>query len=294
MASPEHAELVEMMRTMNPLGSGDIVQMRETMAKAPPYPKPADVEWEAVDADGVPCEWTVPANAVPGRTLVYYHGGGYGIGSVVAHRGLCSNLARATRARLLSVDYRLAPEHPFPAAVEDAVTAWRFAIAQGADPAHAAVGGDSAGGGLALAALVALRDAGERLPAAAVCLSPWVDLSCSNPTIESVAPRDPMLSPDVLRVFRDAYLAGADPKTPTASPLHAELEGLPPMLVQAGRCEVLVGEIEALAARAKAARVEVQLEVWDEMIHVWQTFADMLPEGRKAIEGIGRWVDARL
>jgi len=294
MPSPEHEELVEMMRTTNPLGSGDIETMRAGMAAAPPYPEPPDVAWAAVDAGGVPAEWNTPDDSADGRTIVYYHGGGYGIGSVKSHRGLCSNLARAARARVLSVDYRLAPEHPHPAAVDDAVAAYRWAIANGADPAKTAVGGDSAGGGLTVATLIALRDAGDPLPAAGLCLSPWVDMTCSNARIQEVAPRDPMLSPPVLEVFAKAYVAGADPKAPTASPIFADLAGLPPLLIQAGTAEVLIGEIEDFAAKAKAAGVDVQLEVWDDMLHVWQTFADMLPEGREALADIGKYVEGRL
>lgn len=294
MPSQEHEELVEMMRTLNPLGSGDIETMRAGMAAAPPYPQPPDVQWQAVDADGVPCEWNVPDDCAEGRTIVYYHGGGYGIGSVAGHRGLCSNLARATRARVLSVDYRLAPEHPFPAAVDDALTAYRWTVGQGADPARTALGGDSAGGGLAIATLIALREAGEVLPAAGLCLSPWVDLTGANPRIAEVAPKDPMLSPAVLEVFAKAYLSGADPKAPTASPAFADLSGLPPLLIQAGTAEILIGEIEDFAKKAEASGVDVQLEIWDDMLHVWQTFADMLPEGREALAGVGKYVEARL
>ena len=294
MPSKEHEELVEMMRTTNPLGSGEIETMRAFMDAAPPYPQPPDVAWESVDADGVPCEWNVPDDCADGRTIVYYHGGGYGIGSVKGHRGLCSNLARAARARVLSVDYRLAPEHPFPAAVDDALTAYRWAVGQGADPAKTALAGDSAGGGLTVATLIELRDAGETLPAAGLCLSPWVDMTCSNSRIEEVAPRDPMLSPPVLKVFAEAYLAGADPKTATASPAFADLAGLPPLLIQAGTGEILIGEIEAFAKDAEAAGVDVQLEVWDDMLHVWQTFADMLPEGRQALADIGKYVEGRI
>ncbi len=294
MPSAENAELIAMLETMNPLGSGDILEMRKAMELAPPYPKPADLAWQAVSASGVPCEWNIPADAEPGRTIVYFHGGGYGIGSVEAHRGLCSNVARATRARVLSVGYRLAPEDPYPAAVEDAVEAYRFVLGEGVAPERVALAGDSAGGGLALAALLALREAGDPLPAAGICLSPWVDMTLSNAAIDALEARDPMLSRATLAIFRDAYLAGADPKQPTASPIFADLAGLPPLLIQAGRAEVLVGEAEDFAARAKAAGVDVTLEVWDDMIHVWQTFADMLPEGRAAIADIGKFVEARL
>lgn len=294
MASPELAEIIDMMRNGNPLASGDIQTMRTFMEAAPPYPQPPDVVWQAVEADGVSCEWNTPDDCAEGRTIVYYHGGGYGIGSVTGHRGLCSDLARAARARVLSVDYRLAPEHPFPAAVEDALTAYRWAVGQGVDPAKTALAGDSAGGGLTVATLLSLREAGDTLPGAGLCLSPWVDLTGSNPRIPEVAPKDPMLAPELLDVFADAYMAGADKRAPTASPAFADLTGLPPLLIQAGTAEILIGEIEVFAKKAEASGVDVELEVWDDMIHVWQTFADILPEGRQAIEAIGKYVEARL
>ena len=294
MPSPELQTILDMFTTMNPLGGGSIEAIRAGMGQAPPYPQPPDVQWEAVDAGGVPAEWNTPDDAEPGRSIVYLHGGGYAIGGIESHRGLCSNLARACRARVLSVGYRLAPEHPYPAALEDALAAYRWLVAGGADPAKTAIGGDSAGGGLTLGTLVALRDAGEGLPGAGICLSPWVDLSMKDPAIESLAERDPMLSRPVLEMFRDAYLNGGDPTAPTASPLHAKLEGLPPLLIQVGRAEVLLGEVEDFAQRARAAGVDVSLEAWDDMIHVWQTFADMLPEGREAIGDIGKYVAARL
>jgi epsilon-lactone hydrolase len=294
MPSPENAELIGMMRTLDPLGSGDIEQMRQGMEMAPPYPQPNDIAWESVDIRGIPCEWNTPDDVIQGRTIVYYHGGGYAIGSVTSHRGLCSNLARATRARVLSVGYRLAPEHPFPAAVDDAVEAYRYVLSGGADPGLVALGGDSAGGGLALAALIEIREGGDPLPAAGICLSPWVDMTLSNSSIVEVAAQDPMLSQKVLALFRDAYMAGGDLHAPTASPLFADLSGLPPLFVQAGRAEVLIGEIEDFVGRATAAGVDVTFEAWDDMIHVWQTFADILPEGRQAIADIGKYVDARL
>ena len=294
MPSPELQTIIDMFTTMSPLGGGSVDAIRAGMAQAPAYPKPDDIAWEPVDAGGVPAEWTTPADLVPGRTIVYYHGGGYAIGGIEAHHGLCSNLARACRARVLNVGYRLAPEHPHPAAVDDAVTAYRFAVAQGCDPAKLAVGGDSAGGGLTLAALLALRDAGDPLPAAGLCLSPWVDLTLSDPGIDQIEARDPMLGREILEMFASAYMGKADRKDPSASPLFGKLEGLPPLLIQVGTAEVLLGEGQEIAKRAKAAGVDVTLEVWDDMIHVWQTFADMLPEGREAIADIGKYVEGRL
>lgn len=294
MPSPELAQLIETLRALDLFGATDVLTMRAGMDATPPYPAQPDVRWETVSADGVPCEWNIPDDAVAGRTIVYFHGGGYGIGSVASHRGLCTHLARASRARVLSVDYRLAPEHPHPAAIEDALTAYRWVLGQGAERARTAFAGDSAGGGLTLASMITLRDAGEALPAAGLCLSPWVDLTGSNPRIPELAPLDPMLSPQALEVFAKAYVGDGDRRAPTASPLFADLTGLPPLFIQAGRAEILLGEIEELAERARKAGVDVEIDVWDDMVHVWQNFADMLPEGRQAIEDLGKYAAARL
>ena len=287
MASPELQRILEICHDMV---IGDIYAMRAESEQLPPYPKPADISWEQVDAAGVEAEWNVPVDCEPGRVVVYCHGGGFATGDIPSWRVLCSHLARACRARVLSVGYRLAPEHPYPAALEDALAAYRFVLAEGTDPAQLVLAGDSAGGGLAVSTLVALRDAGDPLPAAGISLSPWFDLTLSNPTIETLAEVDPMVTRPMLEEFRAAYLAGADPRTPTASPLHADVAGLPPLLIQVGGAEVLLGESEAFAKKATAAGVDVTFEVWDEMIHVWHMFADELPEAREAIERIARYV----
>jgi acetyl esterase/lipase len=291
MASSELKSMIDALRVMDPLGSADIATMRAGMDAAPPYPKPDDIEWERVDAGGVGAEWTRAATSRADCVLVYFHGGGYALGSAEGHRAMCSNLARATRSRVLNVDYRLAPEAPFPAAVEDAVAAYRFALSEGVEPSRMAVGGDSAGGGLALATLVSLRDAGDPLPAAGVAISPWVDMTLSSDSIRTKQDEDPLLKPEVMRVLSETYLAGADPKSPTASPLFAELGGLPPILIQVGTAELLQDEAGRFAEAANRAGVDVSYEPWDEMFHVWHLFADMLPEGRQAIERIAAYLD---
>lgn len=294
MVSPEMQGIIEMMRQMNPLGSADIDTMRAGMNAMPPYHRPDDIEWVEVDAGGVPAEWTTASASREDRVLVYFHGGGYVLGSASGHRGMCSHLARATRSRLLNVDYRLAPEAPFPAAVEDAVRAYRFVLEQGVDPARTAIGGDSAGGGLTLAMLVALRDAGDPLPGAGVALSPWVDLTMSSDSIQSKGDEDPLLTPTTIDLFASAYLAGADPRTPTASPLWADLAGLPPLLIQVGTAELLLDEGRRVAEAARQAGVDVTFEAWDEMIHVWHLFADMVPESREAIARIAVYLEEKL
>jgi acetyl esterase/lipase len=192
----------------------------------------------------------------------------------------------------LGVDYRLAPEHPFPAAVEDATAAYRWLVSRGTDPAHIAIAGDSAGGGLTLATLIALRDAGDPLPAAAACLSPWVDLEGVGASMTSKAAVDPFVRKEMIEFMAQQYLGGRDLRTPLAAPLYADLQGLPPLLIQVGTAEVLLDDATRIAERARAAGVEVSLEVWDDMIHVWQLFAPMLPEGQQAIERIGAFIRA--
>jgi epsilon-lactone hydrolase len=264
----------------------------EQMAEA--FPLPADVVCEPVDADGVPCEWIQAPGADPKRVILYLHGGGYVIGSIRTHREMISRLSRAAGVRCLAVDYRLAPEHPFPAAVEDATTAYRWLVKQGISPKKIVVAGDSAGGGLTIATLVNLRDQRDELPAAAVPISPWVDLEGIGESMTARAALDPMVQKPGLLQLAGHYLAGKSPRTPLAAPLYADLTGLPPLLIQVGTAETLYDDATRIAERAKKAGVEVTLEPWEDMIHVFQVFAPMLPEGQKAIERIGAFVRERI
>jgi monoterpene epsilon-lactone hydrolase len=293
MASKQLQGLLENLRAVGPFG-GDLLSMRKMLSQVPAYPKPDDITWEPHDAAGVPAEWVVPMDCEPGRVLVYFHGGGYATGSVEEFRALSSHVARATRARVLAVDYRLAPEHPFPAALDDAIAAYGSVISSGYAPEHLALVGDSSGGGLALGTLVALRDRGEPLPATTVCLCPWTDLTLSGASVEANADTDPMVQATTLALMADAYLGERDRKTPTASPLFADLAGLPPLLVQVGTGELLADDAKRLAERATAAGVDVTLELWDDVFHVWHAFADLLPEAREAIARIGTHVDQKL
>jgi acetyl esterase/lipase len=188
------------------------------------------------------------------------------------------------------VEYRLAPEHPFPAAVEDATAAYRWLLASGVRPAGIAIAGDSAGGGLTLATLVALRDAGDPLPAAAVCLSPWVDLEGIGDSMATKAAADPFVRKEMIQFMAQQYLGERSLRTPLAAPLYADLHGLPPLLIQVGTAETLLDDSTRIAERARAAGVSVTLDTWDNMIHVWQLFAPMLPEGQQAIERIGAFI----
>ena len=257
-------------------------------------PPSDDVICTAVHAGGVQAEWVQASNAVAERVILYLHGGGYVIGSIATHRGLAGRLSQAAAARVLLVDYRLAPEHPFPAAVDDATGAYRWLLAQGIAPARLVMAGDSAGGGLTIATLVALRDAGVPLPAAAVCLSPWIDLEGRGDSVTTKAAADPLVHKDMLLQLGAWYLAGADPHTPLAAPLYADLRHLPPLLIQVGTAEILLDDATRLAEKATAAGVKVTLEPWEDMIHVWQLFASMLPEGQQAIERIGVFVQQHV
>ena len=311
MASEELVGVREMLRGID-MGHLTIAE-RRTATESIAAPPPPGTTAEPVNAGGVPAEWVIAPEADGAdRTLMYLHGGAYQIGSPAMLRHMIALISAAARARVLSVAYRLAPEHPFPAAVDDAVTAYRFLLSGdanpgdadhgdadhgdanhgGTDPASIAIAGDSAGGGLTLATLVALRDAGDPLPAAAVAISPWTDLALTGESLITRADVDVMIKPDGMRDDAATYLAGADPRHPYASPLYADLHGLPPILIHVGDAEVILDDSTRFAARAQAAGVDVTLEVWDEMPHVWHAFDGLLPESAQAIERIGGWLRA--
>ena len=265
-------------------------RLRERLVKlTDQLPRPGDLSCESADAGGVPGLW-FPAATGAERTVLYLHGGGYVVGSVQTHCGLTHRLAVAAGSRVLSIDYRLAPEHPFPAALEDAVTAYRWLLDTGTEPGAITIAGDSAGGGLVVATALCLKERGLPLPAALVCFSPWVDMEATGESMDSRADVDPMVSREGLLWFAGMYLAGADPRTPLAAPLHADLSGLPPVLVQVGDAETLLDDSTRLAERMREAGTPVTLEVWDHMIHVWQLMAPLLGEGRRAITQAGRFI----
>ena len=247
-----------------------------------------------VDAGGVPGEWVVAPEADADRVILYLHGGGYCMGSPSSHRRLVAALSTAAKARVLSLDYRLAPEHPYPAAVDDAVAAYRWLLAQGVPATRVAISGDSAGGGLTLATLLALRDAGDPLPAAGVPLSAWTDMEGTGDTMKTKAGVDRMIQPDRLKETADWYANGADMHQPHMSPLHGDYSGIPPLLMQVGGAEVLLDDSARVADRAKSAGVDVTLEVWDEMPHVFQAFTGLLPEADQAIAVIGEFVRKQI
>jgi acetyl esterase/lipase len=259
------------------------------------WPVPEGVTIEPLVVDGVPCEWVTASGAAPDRAILYVHGGAYTTGSLATHRRHVAQLSAAARTPVLNVEYRLAPEHPHPAAMEDAVTAHRWLTSSGGvAPDRVVLCGDSAGGGLAVAVLVALRDAGDPLPAGAALISPWTDLTFSGESHDTRLALDPMCSRTSLTPSAQAYAGDADPAAPLISPAHADLSGLPPLLIHVGDHETLLDDSTMLAERALAAGVDVELEVAPEMIHVWHVFAGMVPESDVALAAMGRWIDMRL
>jgi acetyl esterase/lipase len=229
------------------------------------------------------------------RILFYIHGGGFTAGSAAAYRGLSSHLSAATGCRVLAVDYRWAPEEPFPAALDDCVAGYRWLVtAGGAAPRNVVLAGDSAGGNLVVAMLLALKQDGEELPAAGVCLSPIFDLALTGDSVVSRAGRDPMILASSLQMCSAAYRGNSDPTNPLMSPLYGDLAGVPPLLLQCGSEEMLRDDSVRLAAKAKAAGVDVTFEEWDEMVHVWHLFADRLTDGRKALARVGEFVRTHI
>ena len=246
--------------------------------------------YSRMNAGGVTAEWVTAGSASDSRVVLYLHGGGYIIGSPRTHRPLMAELSQASKGRVLGLDYRLAPEHPFPAPVEDSVAAYRWLLNEGYDPARIAVAGDSAGGGLTVAMMVQARYLGLPMPGAAVCISPWVDMEALGESMETRAAADPMVGKENLLISAKTYLGGSNPRAPLAAPLYADLRGLPPMLIQVGDAEVLLDDSTRLAGIAREAGVQVEMDVWDDMIHVWHLFAPILPEGKQAISQAGEFI----
>lgn len=275
--------------------AADLAEMREgSNQRGLAWGLAEDVVVQPVNAAGVAAEWTSTPEAFPQRAVLYFHGGGFVLGSLDSHRHVASEIGRAAGCRCLALDYRLAPEHPFPAAVDDALAAYRWLLAQGFQAANIAFVGDSAGGGLVVSAMLAARDAGLPQPACGWAISPWVDLTQTAESFTSKAAEDPSVQKPGLDNMAGLYLAGADPRAPLASPLFADLSGLAPLFIQVGAVETLLDDSTKLAAKAGAAHVAVTLEVWPEMIHVWTSFHRALAAGRKAIANGGSFVRATM
>jgi epsilon-lactone hydrolase len=275
--------------------SDDYRQRRKDMdARALEYKIASDVTVEPVTANGVRAEWTSTPNDARDAALMWLHGGGYVIGSLVSHRHLVSEAGRAAKIWALALDYRLAPEHPFPAAVEDAVSGYRYLLSRGIRPERIAIAGDSAGGGLVVAAMLAIRDAGLAQPACGWCISPWVDMEAIGETMSTLAQTDPMVQREPLLEMARFYLGGADPRSPLAAPIYADLRGLAPLLIQVGAAETLLDDAVRLAKVAGAVNIRVDLQIWPEMVHVWHMFHPELKAGLRAIEAGGDYVRASI
>jgi epsilon-lactone hydrolase len=258
------------------------------------WPVAPDITITAVDCDGVRGEWSLAPGSEASRVLLYFHGGGYCSGSIVSHRRMVTEAGRAARMRTLAINYRLAPEHPFPSAHEDAVTAWRFLRGQGIAAENIVVGGDSAGGNLTICLINRLREAGEDLPACAWLVSPWTDLTMSGDTLATKDAVDPLIHDAYLRELADAYAPGSvDRRSPQISPLFADLVGFPPTLIQVGSAETLLADATRLAAALGAADVDVTLEIWPHMIHAWPMWNARLCDGRRALQRLGQFIGER-
>jgi acetyl esterase/lipase len=254
-------------------------------------PKAPDIRFEPFQIGAMAAEWSQAPGADPSKVLLYLHGGGYVVGSISTHRALVGELGRAFGGRTLAIDYRMGPEHPHPAALDDALAAYRFLLDQGLAPSRIVIAGDSAGGGLTLATLMAIRDKAMAMPGAGFCISPWADLEGKGASMVTKAALDPMVQKDGLAAMAAAYIADGDLQSPYVSPIHGDFTGLPPLLIHVGSAETLLDDSTRVAQLAAHADVPVQLDVWPHMIHVWHFFAPMLEEGKQAIRDAGIWLN---
>jgi monoterpene epsilon-lactone hydrolase len=259
------------------------------------WPAASDIKLEQVKVGGLPGEWSIASGSDASRALLYFHGGGYCSGSILSHRRLVTEAGRAAKVRTLAIEYRLAPEHPFPAALDDALAAWNFLRQSGIAAEYIVVGGDSAGGGLTVALINRLRDAGEPIPGCAWLLPPWTDLTLSGSTLSTKDAVDPIIHKAYLAELVDAYLPpDIDLKDKRVSPLYADLNGFPPTLIQVGACETLLEDSTRFAAAAGAANVAVTLQIWPDMIHAWPMWNAHLEPGRRALEIAGEFIRRHL
>ena len=292
MPSPEHEAFVEAVRAAPP-AAGTLEESRANYdAMLSATPPPAEATIESIKIGDMDADWVSMPGAAQDKAVLYFHGGGYVIGSNVGYREFASRMSQACGAKVLVIDYRLAPEHPFPAAVEDATAAYQYILDSGIQASHIMIAGDSAGGGLTLATQVALRDKGVTLPSCAVSFSPWVDLEASGDSYQPGAIDDPMIDVEGLRTMGLQY-AEADIRNPLAAPLYANLEGLPPQLIFVGTREMLLDDATRLADNARSAGVDTELVVEQDLVHVWPVFPG-LPEGVKTLEHVSGFVSEHL
>lgn len=293
MADPEIAALRAQIASQP--RSTEIAQRRADIdARGKSFPLPTDVKVEKVNAGGVKAEWTTTPDASADKAILYLHGGGYVLGSLDSHRHFAAEAGRAAGVRTLAIDYRLAPEHPFPAAVEDSVAAYRFLLDSGIKAGNIAIAGDSAGGGLVVGAMLAIRDKGLPLPGCGWCISPWVDMEATSKSFQDRAETDPTVQKATILDMARHYLNGSNLKHPYAAPVYGDLRGLPPLFIQVGAVETLLDDSLWLAREAGKADVMVDLQIWPEMIHVWHQFHPVLAAGRRAIAAGGAFIRNNL
>ena len=295
MPSKEFQNLLDQLKVTQLTPRKTIEEQRQSMdAVADQLPPDPSVEITPVHANGTACEWLDWPEFETNNILFFTHGGGFCIGSARTHRDLASRMAKEVGARVLNVDYRLAPEHPFPAAIEDVVQAYEWLLSEGHSPQNVCVAGDSAGGGLTLSLLLALKENSIPLPACAVCMSPLTDNTRSGATFEARTHLDPIVTPETSRENSRNYMgASGDPKDPLASPLFGDLSGLPPIQILVGTAEILFDDSRRFAEKANASGSDVELQIWDDMIHIWPYFAQAIPEGREAISEMARFIRAQ-
>jgi acetyl esterase/lipase len=251
------------------------------------------VSCDRINAGGVDGEWIAPADASPDKAILYFHGGGFRVGSVSSHRGLIAQIADTSGCRMLAINYRLAPEHRFPAALDDALTAYGWMLEQGLQPSKVAFAGDSAGGNLVLAAMLALRERRLPLPIAGMLMSPWTDLAATGASYTTRGESDPIHQRPMILALARNYLGQGDPRDPLVSPLYADLKGLPPLLIQVGNRETVLDDSTMFAEKARSAGVDTELQIWDGMIHVFQMFLE-IPEARQAIAATAKFLRRQL
>jgi epsilon-lactone hydrolase len=260
----------------------------ERLAKLTRLPSRARVE--RIESDSISGEWVCAKEAREDRAILYLHGGGYNFGSPDTHRELAACISMASSASVLLLDYHLAPEHPFPAALEDAVFAYRWLLKNGFTGGKIALAGDSAGGGLAIATSISLRDEGNPPSSSIACISPWTDLEMSGDSIKTHAAIDPMLNLRSMELMASNYIGGNDPRNPLISPIYADLEGIPPTLIHVGTDEMLLDDSTRIAERAKNAGVDLTLKIYDKMWHVWHLNARFMPEAKNAVKEFGSFI----
>ena len=294
-SSPQLDHVIGIMKDIRSNPPADIHEARAVLDQAFTVYLPAsDVTIFEIDAGGVPCQWITAPGVPQDRLVIYLHGGAYATCSPTTHKDLISRLSLASGAAALGVDYRLAPEYLFPAAVEDCLAAYNWALGHGFEPRNIVLAGDSAGGGLVVSVLLAARDFALPLPAAGVCFSPWVDLQCTGESMSVNDDLDAFIKYEGLFARAQSYLGEADPKHPWASALYADLHGLPPLLIHVGSAETLLDDSTRLAILAKDSGVDVSFKIWDDMVHVWQLFASVLPEGQQSIDESGEFIRSKL